>query len=207
MGVTVHNGRFYITRSNTVVGPMYPTSEGYASNHAKTQDASLQWDKKGRVISIVPFPEAKELVQELTLVRRNDSRALVFRHWEVPNPEECGVSRENVLIDMNEPVAVQKITAPPEDKPVAKSEERIVSAALYIQGLIISLPAPARHHTIQHACDLSHAVITDAVAMGVQGFITTTGRFVNRVEGYYLAHAAKQIEGKKVPELFSEDLW
>ncbi|MCZ7855074.1 hypothetical protein O9X81_00430 [Agrobacterium salinitolerans] len=41
-----------------------------------------------------------------------------------------------------------------------------------------------------------------------QGFITDKGRFVNRVEAFYLAHAAGQIiSATNGPQLYSEDLW
>lgn len=82
--------------------------------------------------------------------------------------------------------------------------ERIIAAAVY-HGAIISLPPPARHHTIIQSMD---AVGVDGALFHNQGFVTSTGRYVNRVEAYYLAHAAGQIiSDRKGPQLFSEDLW
>lgn len=77
--------------------------------------------------------------------------------------------------------------------------ERIVAAAIYSDlGLIVSLPAPARHGTILHSGQPD----------GVQGFLTSTGRFVNRVEAYYIAYRENQIIGEgRPPQLFSEDVW
>jgi hypothetical protein len=42
-----------------------------------------------------------------------------------------------------------------------------------------------------------------------QGFITNTGRFVDRFEAFLIAEAAQQIKIKPGPanELFSEDVW
>ena len=55
--------------------------------------------------------------------------------------------------------------------------ERIISAALCAaNGLICSLPAPARHHTIMHALFKIEARLEELE----QGFLTSTGRFVGR---------------------------
>ena len=43
-----------------------------------------------------------------------------------------------------------------------------------------------------------------------QGFITSTGRYVGRLEAFTIAQAAGQLEGRHIhcaPELFSEDLY
>lgn len=88
--------------------------------------------------------------------------------------------------------------------------ERIVAAAVY-HGATVSLPPPARHHTIL----ASMAIIWSIDAMECppenQGFLTNKGRFVNRVEGFYIADRAGQIieksGNKGVPELYSEDMW
>lgn len=87
------------------------------------------------------------------------------------------------------------------------SNERIVSAAIYY-GVIISLPAPARHHHIITSVDKNASIDGPTVAPYLQGFLTSHGRYVNRIEGYSIAWAAKQIiSGSTGPELFSEDLW
>lgn len=81
--------------------------------------------------------------------------------------------------------------------------ERIVAAAVYF-GAAITLPPPARHHTILQT--LSLEMHLDEMVYS-QGFMTSTGRYVNRVEAYYIAFAAGQLESKDQPRLFSEDLW
>ena len=87
--------------------------------------------------------------------------------------------------------------------------ERIVAAAIYF-GMIFSLPAPARHHTILNSIAL---VLGGSMVLPpqTQGFLTSTGRFVNRIEAYSIAHREGQIIKKtgdtNTPELFSEDLW
>lgn len=84
---------------------------------------------------------------------------------------------------------------------------RIVAAAI-LHGAVISLPAPARHHTILQSMDLEMGIDPTAVPPANQGFLTSEGKFVNRVEAYYIAHRAGQIGGKDGnPRLFSEDLW
>jgi hypothetical protein len=67
--------------------------------------------------------------------------------------------------------------------------------------VIVSAPPPARHHNlyaINHAPDES-------------GFLTSTGRFVDRVEGLQIALAAGQPmidhPSRHDTWLFSEDLW
>lgn len=88
------------------------------------------------------------------------------------------------------------------------TEERIVAAAVY-HGATISLPPPARHHTILQSMLLVMGFEDALVHPEKQGFLTSTGRFVNRVEGYYIAHRAKQLIANTAgqPELYSEDLW
>jgi len=85
--------------------------------------------------------------------------------------------------------------------------ERIVAAAVY-HGATISLPPPARHHTILQSMDIEMGIQAAAVPPQAQGFITSTGRFVNRVEAFYIAFNAEQItSGSEGPQLYSEDLW
>lgn len=84
--------------------------------------------------------------------------------------------------------------------------ERIGGAAIRVDGIIHSVAPPMRHHH----------VIRYLARRGVgpeklhdQGFVTSTGRFVNRIEGLTVAQAAGQIIVKTPPEyeLFSEDMW
>jgi hypothetical protein len=84
--------------------------------------------------------------------------------------------------------------------------EHIVAAAIKIDGVTHSMPAPARHHTILHAL----VQYPDEALGGTakQGFLTSTGRFVDRREGASIAVRADQIRNPKwPPDLYSEDLW
>jgi hypothetical protein len=84
--------------------------------------------------------------------------------------------------------------------------EHIVSAAIQIDGVILSLPRPARHGQVM-ACAYDYLGIKPG--REVQGFLTNTGRFVNRIEARLISYRAGQ-EPKQTGndhELFSEDLW
>lgn len=82
----------------------------------------------------------------------------------------------------------------------------IVAAAIKQGNLIHFLPQPARHNDI----------ISEMVANGYpkpisgeQGFITASGRFVNRELAFNIADSYGQIlikNGNKT-KLYSEDLW
>lgn len=91
--------------------------------------------------------------------------------------------------------------------------ERIVSAAIRVPGidvegyapykLIISVPAPGRHHHV------AWFLAANGVDERDQGFLTSTGRFVDRKEAVTIAEAAGQrlrVSGSQ-ETLYSEDLW
>jgi hypothetical protein len=85
---------------------------------------------------------------------------------------------------------------------------RITGAAIVVNGVVWSLPAPARHcHLIRAWCD---AHWTDGkpafIGSHEQGFVTSAGNFVTREEAAELAYCAGQITERK-PTLFSEDVW
>lgn len=84
--------------------------------------------------------------------------------------------------------------------------ERIVAAALIAGGVICFTPAPGRHHHVIHALAKNRA---GEMSHGDQGFVTNTGRFVDREEGLAIAKSAGQIIKKNgnERELYSEDLW
>lgn len=89
-------------------------------------------------------------------------------------------------------------------------QEHIVSAACCYNGLILSLPAPARHYSIVQHDECSDSIRHD---LRLQGFLTSTGRFVNREEAFLIAKEANQIIARADgniydgPELYSEDVW
>lgn len=92
---------------------------------------------------------------------------------------------------------------------------RIVSAAIKLGDVIVSMPCPARHHDILNYMGVP---LAKRVKPSDQGFLTDTGRFLNRKAAYYVARANNQIDwGRrfvrsnkgqtKRSTLYSEDLW
>jgi len=89
--------------------------------------------------------------------------------------------------------------------------ERIVAAAIQIEGVTISLPLPARHGQVLHAAEAMQ-MPQPMLQLACQGFLTSHGRFVNRVQAKQIAHMAGQKQKRPANErhgrdLFSEDLW
>jgi len=85
--------------------------------------------------------------------------------------------------------------------------ERIVAAALQLDGVTHSLPRPKRHHDVMYALD--EAYWQKHMGKERSGFLTSDGRFVNRFEAKDIARHAGQLlkRASKLPELFSEDVW
>jgi hypothetical protein len=87
--------------------------------------------------------------------------------------------------------------------------ERIVAAALQVDGMAISLPAPNRHHNVIHAMH-KRGWMDESREEIAQGFVTSTGRFVEREEAFVIAKAAGQLldrSNRTFGYLFSEDVW
>jgi hypothetical protein len=89
--------------------------------------------------------------------------------------------------------------------------ETIIAAAILAEGVTISLPQPARHGQVLHAAE-AMGLPEYHLHSACQGFLTSTGRFVNRVMAKHIAHLAKQEQLRPESErhardLFSEDLW
>lgn len=89
--------------------------------------------------------------------------------------------------------------------------EKITGVALQdvIDGEIVALPRPMRHHNLFALLALLNAKFETHACK--QGFMTSVGRFVDRTEGMKIAKASGQ---KFTPDrdpdatlLFSEDLW
>ena len=78
-------------------------------------------------------------------------------------------------------------------------------AILSDRGAMIALPRPCRHH---HLFSLAAFMGVDPEP-GLQGFVTSRGRFVTRKQALSIAYAANQPIRKSgnVSELYSEDLW
>lgn len=90
------------------------------------------------------------------------------------------------------------------------SDGHIVSAALKLGELIISAPPPARHHTLINGLG-SATGVPRLTNMDDQGFLTSKGCFVDRVEAKRIAIASGQLNPESCvvrgDELYSEDLW
>lgn len=90
-------------------------------------------------------------------------------------------------------------------------QERITGVAL-LSGFsgLHQLPAPNRHFNVIQ--DMIGRGFGDDALEAEQGFVTSAGRFVDRLTARDIALAAGQItEATRpvpgLPELFSEDLW
>lgn len=86
---------------------------------------------------------------------------------------------------------------------------QIVSAAICRNGMIYSMPAPARHHTILIALDGEWGDSHPIFLPSEQGFLGSDGRFYGREEAAIVAIDAGQIGSTKFggKDLYSEDLW
>ena len=87
--------------------------------------------------------------------------------------------------------------------------EQIIAAAIQIEGVTISLPRPARHGQVLHAAEPFIASQSQLITC-CQGFLTSEGRFVNRVQAKQIAHRAGQpiVRNDVHPrDAFSEDFW
>lgn len=83
--------------------------------------------------------------------------------------------------------------------------ETIIAAAILYKGLIVTLPPPARHHTILHPLG---DIVGEVIGPDEQGFLTSRGRFVGRIEARDIAVQIMGVKPKnRSSYLFSEDLW
>ena len=87
--------------------------------------------------------------------------------------------------------------------------ERIVAAACRQDGEIYALPAPMRHwNVMEHMRAHLGEGYRQPDPDWDQGFLTSKGRFVRRVEARDIAIVTGQIErATHGSQLFSEDLW
>lgn len=85
----------------------------------------------------------------------------------------------------------------------------ITSCAVHHDGLIYSMPKPARH--IDILAKLDALGLSEVVLSGTQGFLTNLGTFVRREPARRIALSAGQVLESKLTistrELFSEDMW
>jgi hypothetical protein len=73
-----------------------------------------------------------------------------------------------------------------------------------VDGTIISIPRPARHHDVIR---LMVQLKYPRPIKGEQGFLTNAGEFVNRIEAKDIAFSSGQITSSIAFTLTSEDLW
>jgi hypothetical protein len=78
----------------------------------------------------------------------------------------------------------------------------VETAALQQDGIVYTLPRPARH------CDIIHHVVKQGVSLlgSLQGFVLSDGTFVDRYQAARVAYLAGQIE-EGIGQLYTEDLW
>lgn len=90
--------------------------------------------------------------------------------------------------------------------PEIQPQERIVAAAIMVRGVIYSVPRPGRHGDIMR---LAHLGDGRPQELDDQGFLTSAGRFVRRLEARDIARIAGQLLPREagLAELYSEDVW
>lgn len=83
--------------------------------------------------------------------------------------------------------------------------EKIVAVGIRHRGLFITLPAPARHgDVLKPLWDIDGVLVQP----DDQGFITSSGRWVGRIEAADIARFAGQVTKLIAPpRLYSEDVW
>lgn len=84
--------------------------------------------------------------------------------------------------------------------------ETIEAAAIRVAGVVYTVPRPGRHHDVFKVMPRHHTLSSH---IDGQGFITSTGRFVDRKEAALIARAANQLIREPTPSymLTSEDVW
>ena len=145
------------------------------------------------------------------------------RRYHVPGSEVAATLRECCQKVGGEALAALWPAPPAEggepSPEIPAGPERIVAAAMEKDGLILHAPPPARHHSL-------FALLKGAPDPFLwdwpQGFVTSTGRFVDRREAVRIVLASGQplrvhepgyrglpplAERGEDGELYSEDLW
>lgn len=95
-----------------------------------------------------------------------------------------------------------------------QQQERIEAAALcHYTGRVFSLPRPERHSDIIEDMRSDPHCAGIKISECTQGFVTSTGRFIDRHLAYFIARDAGQLWEPKPGEtptpgtLYTEDLW
>lgn len=95
-----------------------------------------------------------------------------------------------------------------DELPEINNQLRVVSVAIRTEdGMIHSLPAPARHFQVVQLLTENHGY--KQTTMEDQGFLLSDGRFCRRKPAKYIAEKAGQLLDRALdsPYLFSEDVW
>lgn len=84
--------------------------------------------------------------------------------------------------------------------------EKIILSAIKLndKSVVVELQPDSRHDNIIHY--LAKSGFSTPIKGG-QGFLTSRGRFVDRVEAKRVAIQSGQITESEFPQLYSEDLW
>lgn len=148
--------------------------------------------------------------QDERTIDNNPAENWAWRHeWE----SDRRLNITHIALPADHPYYVSRPRGrimPTEDLP------HIVAAACRKGELIISMPRPARHHHILHAyhdlLDPDFKIDADSdlhIRGHEQGFLTSTGHYVDRVDGLAIAKFHNQIKEKQGNPtiLFSEDMW
>ncbi len=84
--------------------------------------------------------------------------------------------------------------------------ETIEGVGIVVEGKLYTLPRPNRHHHVIHLIyqETGEEVITDS-----QGFVTSSGRYVEREEALEIARNAGQLLPRHFhkTQLFSVSVW
>lgn len=137
-------------------------------------------------------------------------RLKIGEKYEVENMEVGGFSSSVKLFDVGwfNTVMFENVedALVKEDPRPQHPKRGIVAVALRLNDLIISMPAPARHHDVAQA--MAAAGIEPHTAD--QGFLDHRGIYLSRITARIVAGQHNQINKAQMEaggDLFSEDLW
>lgn len=141
-------------------------------------------------------------------------RLKIGEKYEVENMEVRGFSSSVKLFDVGwfNTVMFENFEAPSPVEVVCENPRPqhpvrgIVAVALRLNDLIISMPAPARHHDVAQAM----AVAGIEPHAADQGFLDHRGIYLSRATARIVAGQHNQINRAQMEaggDLFSEDLW
>lgn len=174
-----------------------------------------------RIISVSQSPPRWSFKSDRRIVRPYIfwGKPRIERGWSYLNPATVNlrIGAEEYIMVSFKPGEVEQayrdVKAAVLDAQAGVRAETIVSAAVMrtepnragegTVGMVYSLPRPARHHHILHAMP----EMGRSPSRSMQGFLTSTGRFVGRRQARVIAIRAGQVEPNGIAELFSEDLW